>query len=679
LKNHTVTTRRLVLFSALLLFANGAHGGTYQRTTDGKTLVWNDHPRSGEEPTWTGKRDAKGYAVGDGTVTWYRIEKPLVTGSSIRSARRERTELVVRYSGRMVRGKFDGLVERVDADGRTLHSGFVNGSRATEWVVGGTPQGASRSGYQRTKDGRTLVWNENPGWDYEATWTGERDSAGYATGKGTLTWYQTERPIVTGSNIPSGRKERTGVVASYSGQMVRGQLEGLVVSVDAAGRTFHSAFVKGSRSSDWTAGPAPEGNVEQRRSEPVQEVAAVETPVRPGPVTGYRRAEPVEEEAVEQAPSPALAAPPVQDKGSEGEAAKAPGPDQGRNETVPRQTVVETPTPALQSTPAPPSKSEAVVAKAPAVDERRNERIEQHAVIETPTPALESTPAPPSKSEAVVAKAPAVDEGRNERIQEHAVVEAPTRLSESTPAPRHKIESEVAKAPAPQGDAIVELMRPPSSLRTPVVAMASPQASVPSANSAPGDSAAKLRMIADFKRKTQSLLMHVGNATANFHKIDRLDSVRKLPAPVSEGIATLVDRARDFHSKIGDEGALPEYQTEAHTVAALFIVDQITGDIAEHDAFAAKSRVEDFLTNNPEPSADSQKALWGYLASARSLCSRLEKEADVHTQRAESLASAGKTDEAIKEYQQAERIFPNPATAQKIRQLPSSQSEPRHP
>jgi hypothetical protein len=638
LKNHTVTTRRLVLFSALLLFANGAHGGAYQRTTDGKTLVWNDHPRSGEEPTWTGKRDAKGYAVGDGTVTWYRIEKPLVTGSSIRSARRERTELVVRYSGRMVRGKFDGLVERVDADGRALHSGFVNGSRATEWVVGGTPQGASRSGYQRTKDGQTLVWNENPGWDYEATWTGERDSAGYATGKGTLTWYQTERPIVTGSNIPSGRKERTGVVASYSGQMVRGQLEGLVVSVDAAGRTFHSAFVKGSRSSDWTAGPAPEGNVEQRRSEPVQEVAAVETPVRPGPVTGYRRAEPVEEEAVEPAPSPALAAPPVQDKGSEGEAAKAPGPDQGRNETVPRQAVIETPTPALQSTPAPPSKSEAVVAKAPAVDERRNERIEQH-----------------------------------------AVVEAPTRLSESTPAPRNKIESEVTKAPAPQGDAIVELMRPPSSLRTPVVAMASPQASVPSANSAPGDSAAKLRMIADFKRKTQSLLIHVGNATANFHTIDRLDSVRKLPAPVSEGIATLVDRARDFHSKIGDEGALPEYQTEAHTVAALFIVDQITGDIAAHDAFAAKSRVEDFLNNNPESSADSQKALWGYLASARSLCSRLEKEADVHAQRAESLASAGKTDEAIKEYQQAERIFPNPATAQKIRQLPSSQSEPRHP
>jgi hypothetical protein len=638
LKNHAVTARRLVLCSALLLFANGADGGTYQRTTDGKALVWNDHPRSGEEPTWTGKRDAKGYAVGNGTVTWYRIEKPLVTGSSIRSARRERTELVARYSGRMVRGKFDGLVERVDADGRTLHSGFVSGSRATEWAIGGTPQGASRSGYQRTKDGRTLVWNENPGWDYEATWTGERDSAGYAMGEGTLTWYQTNRPIVTGSNIPSGRMERTGVVASYSGKMVRGKLEGLVVSVDAAGRTFHSAFVKGSRSSDWTAGPAPDRNVEQRRSEPVQEVAAVETPIRPGPVTGYRRAEPVEEDAVEQAPSPGLAATPVQDKGSEGEAAKPPGPDQERKETVPRQ-----------------------------------------AVVETPTPALESTPAPPSKSEGVVAKAPSTNEGRNERIQQHVVVEAPTHLSESTPAPRNKIESEVAKAPPPQGDAIVELMRPPSSLRTPVVAMASPQASVPSANSAPVDSAAKLRMIANFKRQTQSVLMHVGNATANFHKIDRLDSVRKLPAPVSEGIATLVDRARDFRSKIGDEGALPEYQTEAHTVAALFIVDQITGDIAAHDAFAAKSRVEDFLNNNPEPSADSEKALWGYLGSARSLCSRLEKEADVHAQRAESLASAGKTAEAIKEYQQAERIFPNPATAQKIHQLPSSQSEPRHP
>jgi len=53
----------------------------------------------------------------------------------------------------------------------------------------------------------------------------------------------------------------------------------------------------------------------------------------------------------------------------------------------------------------------------------------------------------------------------------------------------------------------------------------------------------------------------------------------------------------------------------------------------------------------------------------QSVCSRSEKDADVHLQRAQSLAWAGRNSEAIREYQEAYRIFPNPATAQKIRQL----------
>jgi hypothetical protein len=53
----------------------------------------------------------------------------------------------------------------------------------------------------------------------------------------------------------------------------------------------------------------------------------------------------------------------------------------------------------------------------------------------------------------------------------------------------------------------------------------------------------------------------------------------------------------------------------------------------------------------------------------RQLCSRLEQEANVHVQRAQSLAAASRPSEAIREYQEAYRVFPNPATAEKIRQL----------
>jgi len=81
--------RSLFVCSALLLFASVAYGaGSYQRTRDGKTLVWNDSPKLGEEATWSGKRDKNGFAAGSGTLTWYKVEPTIVTGSNIPDARR---------------------------------------------------------------------------------------------------------------------------------------------------------------------------------------------------------------------------------------------------------------------------------------------------------------------------------------------------------------------------------------------------------------------------------------------------------------------------------------------------------------------------------------------------------------------------------------------------------------
>src|SRR6267143_1921345 len=127
----------------------------------------------------------------------------------------------------------------------------------------------------------------------------------------------------------------------------------------------------------------------------------------------------------------------------------------------------------------------------------------------------------------------------------------------------------------------------------PVAAAASPQASTPSTPSAPSsspaavDPAVKDRMIADFKDETQSVLSRVGDATGSFHEIDRLESVQKLPAPVSESVGSLVERARDFRVKVGYETALHEYGAETETVDALSVVDQITRNIAAKDASAA--------------------------------------------------------------------------------------------
>jgi len=120
--------RSLFVCSALLLFANVAYGaGSYQPTRDGKTLVWNDSPKRGEEATWSGKRDKNGFATGSGTLTWYKVEPTIVTGSNIPDARRY--VVINRYSGKMVRGKFKGAVTYVDANGKRLQATIVNGGK----------------------------------------------------------------------------------------------------------------------------------------------------------------------------------------------------------------------------------------------------------------------------------------------------------------------------------------------------------------------------------------------------------------------------------------------------------------------------------------------------------------------------------------------------------------------
>ncbi len=102
-----MNTPRLFVYSGLLalLITGTAFAGRYERTKDGRTRVWNENPKPGDLVTWSGARDAKGYATGYGTVTWFRPQNEVETGSHIA---RERHYIVARReSGMMVQGKFE--------------------------------------------------------------------------------------------------------------------------------------------------------------------------------------------------------------------------------------------------------------------------------------------------------------------------------------------------------------------------------------------------------------------------------------------------------------------------------------------------------------------------------------------------------------------------------------------
>ena len=100
--------------------------GKFQRTKDGKTTVWNDNPTPGDVASWSGDRDAEGYADGFGTLTWY-------TGAS----REGKETLYAYYFGNMVHGKFNGPVNG-HSKGVTNHAVFAHGKRTTRWAAGPT-------------------------------------------------------------------------------------------------------------------------------------------------------------------------------------------------------------------------------------------------------------------------------------------------------------------------------------------------------------------------------------------------------------------------------------------------------------------------------------------------------------------------------------------------------------
>lgn len=102
-----MNTRRVFVYGGLLalLIIGTAFAGRYQRTEDNKTRVWNENPKPGDLVTWSGARDAKGYANGYGTVTWFIPQNEVETGSHI--ARQRHYAVSRSESGMMVHGKFE--------------------------------------------------------------------------------------------------------------------------------------------------------------------------------------------------------------------------------------------------------------------------------------------------------------------------------------------------------------------------------------------------------------------------------------------------------------------------------------------------------------------------------------------------------------------------------------------
>lgn len=130
------TLRNVLVCAAFLLCAASASAGKYQRTLDKKSHVWNDDPKQGEECNWAGGRDRQYLATGPGTLTWYYDEKGPTTRTQFSA---ERLHFASKLTGTMLRGRWEGMIELMDADGHVSHALFDNGKLMTAWVDGPAP------------------------------------------------------------------------------------------------------------------------------------------------------------------------------------------------------------------------------------------------------------------------------------------------------------------------------------------------------------------------------------------------------------------------------------------------------------------------------------------------------------------------------------------------------------
>jgi hypothetical protein len=326
---------------------------------------------------------------------------------------------------------------------------FANGTRADD------------GRYQPTKDGKTYVWNNRPRPGDVASWSGKRDDDGYATGYGTLTWYSSQKKIVTGSNLPMTKH---AAASSYSGKMVDGKFEGPVVNVDANGRTFHGTFADGHKTKDWTRGPASSRDrmdiaAARKREENVRpaEVAEAATETEPEPPTEG----PAEETKAENVQPPTPNAESIREQGVQHPTAEAPA-EEAKAENVQRPT----------------SNVQRPIAEAPA-EAKKPEVITQKSQVSGPSKA--GAPAEGIKAESVQPASARDGLRRGERptsesIREqgaqHSIAEAP---AEGPPdVQRSEVRSQKSEVSGPQkakepagekNGSLRSLIAPPASLR----------------------------------------------------------------------------------------------------------------------------------------------------------------------------------------------------------------------
>jgi hypothetical protein len=83
----------------------------------------------------------------------------------------------------------------------------------------------------------------------------------------------------------------------------------------------------------------------------------------------------------------------------------------------------------------------------------------------------------------------------------------------------------------------------------------------------------------------------------------------------------------------------------------------------------AQTTISSFLRDHSQAPAQDYNAVWASLGSLNSVFKDASKDASRHLEEAQQLVIADKTTEAIKKYELANTVFPDPKIARTVKRL----------
>lgn len=191
----------------------------------------------------------------------------------------------------------------------------------------------------------------------------------------------------------------------------------------------------------------------------------------------------------------------------------------------------------------------------------------------------------------------------------------------------------------------------------------------PSPSPEPLDPAVRAKLAADLHAEvTQLLAKATGESWAKNHP-DSLEKIPLLTPDLAGRVTRAEDDAREFRKKIGYEESLRDFKDDMAVVDALAAFAEATTQIHSGNAIRASEAVDTFHQTYPAIPGAESKALWEAVDAIRLLLDRFRENSKPHLEKAKSLSEAGKTGNAVQEYQKAYEIFPDPSITERIKAL----------